>query len=920
MTIRKLIIWVCAVGFLTSKVSAQTPLTDSLEQALKSAKNETRVDLLNQLTYEFITQDNEKVVHYNNEALRLSEQINYKKGQAIAYTYRGVSEYLSGQLTEGHENLNHGLTLSRKVGDRANEGYALLQLGNCSLDEVENDSAEFFLKSAYEIFKDSTDPTTLSKVYRNLSAVYGQRYQYDRQQFYLDRSIAIRRLLPNKALLVEALTLKANNSLRRMDLESAEAILSEAEALAKKQPAFEESRNDFRHLRALILFQRGEFDHAAILVDSARDYFLKTNLIRKYVTLLMDISRVFSYRGEYELALNNLYSALKLSKLHDFESETYAIRTEIGWINFNLGDHSQALRLANEALETKPKKQLKVDYANALTLKGVSLTETNDFTSAATSLHEALEIYVRLDDSHGKSETLMNLGYLEAKQGHYEKAMSLYEESIALAKISDYSFGIAWSSWGLGDIYFKKGNFGKAAYFLDQSEQFAYKIDANEVLIRSFNTRRDLLAAQNRYKESLVYSIKANELNDSIHRTDLARRFLNLEKLQEIEQRDHDIMVLQQDKQLAEDKIRLQESKLQQQYILIIAGVAGIVLLGALAFLYYRFYKQIKTLNITITDKNNRIQSQADKLKEVNEELSQLYREVSEQNEEILAQSNKLSESHENISELNRNLERIVADKTVELRTTNDELVRYNHELLQYSYTVSHNLRGPVARILGLSGLAQSETDTEKVKEWVRLLSTTAADLDLIIKDLSKLLDLRNEPNQYREIVTFETEWNQSLSLLQDSLTGEEQMESDFNALPRMITVRAMIQSIFYNLLSNSIKFRSPKRALMVTATSRYDNGQAIIEFTDNGLGFDVERHSEKVFKLYTRFHTHVEGRGLGLYLIKVQLEILNGTVEVMSKLDEGSMFVITIPLVKDPHMADLDTVSVQSSSDSRRS
>lgn len=902
MTILKLFILLCAIQCLAPKVLAQSSPTDSLEQTLKTSRNQTKVDLLNQLTYEFITQDNEKVIQYNTQALRLAEQINYKKGEAIAYTYRGVSEYLTGHLEQGHANLNRGLNLSREIGDKTNEGYTLLQLGNCSLEEVENDSAEFFLKAAYEIFKDSTDPTNLSKVYRNMSAVYGQRYQYDKQQHYLDRSIAIRRLLPDKVLLVDALALKANNSLRRRDVENAETILTEAEALTNHRMEFEESRNDFRHLRALILFESGKFDEAAILVDSARDYYLNTNLIRKYVTLLIDISEVFSNRGEYELALNNLYSALKLSKLHNFDSETYTIRTDIGWINFNLGDYTQALQLANEALEAKPKKQLKVDFANALTLKGVTQTETNDFPSAATNLNEALQVYIQLNDNRGKSETFMNLGYLEAKQGHFEKAKSLYYESIALAKTSHYPYGIAWSSWGLGDIYFKQRDFKKAAYHLDQSEHYAYEVEANEILIRSFNTRRDLLAAQNRYKESLVYSIKASDLNDSIHRKDLARRFFNLEKLQEIEQRDHDIMVLQQEKLLAEDQIRLQQAALQQQYILLLAGVIGIMLLGVIALVYYRFYKKIKALNISILEKNNRIQMQADKLAEMNNELSQLYEEVSERNEEILAQSSKLSESNHNITELNRNLERLVADKTLELRTTNDELVRYNNELLQFSYTVSHNLRGPVARILGLSVLAQSEHNTIKIKEWIDLMSNTASDLDLIIKDLSKLLDLRHEPNRYRENVELQTEWNQSISLLKDSFTGQENIESNFEDLPRIVTVRAMIQSIFYNLLSNSIKFRSPKRILTVTAKSRYENGKAIIEIADNGLGFDIDRYGEKLFKLYTRFHTHVEGRGLGLYLIKTQLEVLDGTIEVASELDHGSRFLITIPYNMDVH------------------
>src|SRR5688500_17203899 len=78
---------------------------DSLEQKLPSTQGTHRVDLLNQLTYEFITRDNAKATSYNSKALTLSDQIGYKKGMAVAYTYRGVYEYLSGQFPVAHDDL-----------------------------------------------------------------------------------------------------------------------------------------------------------------------------------------------------------------------------------------------------------------------------------------------------------------------------------------------------------------------------------------------------------------------------------------------------------------------------------------------------------------------------------------------------------------------------------------------------------------------------------------------------------------------------------------------------------------------------------------------------------------------------------------------------------------------------------------------
>jgi signal transduction histidine kinase len=422
-------------------------------------------------------------------------------------------------------------------------------------------------------------------------------------------------------------------------------------------------------------------------------------------------------------------------------------------------------------------------------------------------------------------------------------------------------------------------------------------------MVSNFNTRRDLLAAQHRFKEALQFSILANQLKDSLHKSDVARRFVNLEKIQQIEQRNRDIRLLQQDKILAENKIQLQEDKLEQQSILLIAGLIGLFMLAFLALIYYRFYSRIKTLNVSIVDKNTRIQAQADRLQEVNLELNRLYNEVSEQKKEIQTQTDKLSESNKSILEMNRSLEKIVAEKTVELRKINAELIKKNNELFQFSYTVSHNLRGPVARLLGLVDLSEKENIPGQAKQLIHFINKTAFELDQIVNDLIKILELRNEPQQHREIVSLEDEWRQTVSLLRDSLIGNEEISVNFEALPEITTVRSLLQNILYNLLSNAIKFRSPERDLKVIATSRSEDGSAILEIADNGLGFNIELHQEKVFKLYRRFHAHIGGRGVGLYLIKTQVEVLHGSVEATSQPGKGSTFRIILPLNSEEHL-----------------
>jgi signal transduction histidine kinase len=110
-------------------------------------------------------------------------------------------------------------------------------------------------------------------------------------------------------------------------------------------------------------------------------------------------------------------------------------------------------------------------------------------------------------------------------------------------------------------------------------------------------------------------------------------------------------------------------------------------------------------------------------------------------------------------------------------------------------------------------------------------------------------------------------------------------------------SVKAFIQSIFYNLLSNAYKYRSPERALSISVNARKLNDTVEITVSDNGLGIDLTKHRDSVFKLFKRFHLNADGRGLGLYLVKEQVEALGGTIDIQSQPDVGTTFIIRHPV-----------------------
>ena len=105
---------------------------------------------------------------------------------------------------------------------------------------------------------------------------------------------------------------------------------------------------------------------------------------------------------------------------------------------------------------------------------------------------------------------------------------------------------------------------------------------------------------------------------------------------------------------------------------------------------------------------------------------------------------------------------------------------------------------------------------------------------------------------------------------------------------------KSYLESIFLNLLTNSIKYKSPDKQLKITITSKTINDKVILYFKDNGIGIDLDRNKHKIFGLYQRFHNHPDSKGLGLYLVKSQVETMGGTIEVSSKVGKGTTFTIT--------------------------
>lgn len=230
-----------------------------------------------------------------------------------------------------------------------------------------------------------------------------------------------------------------------------------------------------------------------------------------------------------------------------------------------------------------------------------------------------------------------------------------------------------------------------------------------------------------------------------------------------------------------------------------------------------------------------------------------------------------------------------------------NEMLQRNRDLEQFAYIVSHNLRAPVANIIGITDYMMSiEMEADEKEEMNNGLKKSVLHLDEVIKDLSTILQMKREISEKKEKVKFSEILN-NVQLSIETLINNEQavFKSDFSAVGEIVTLKSYLHSIFYNLISNSIKYRRPDAAPVIEIGSTVVGNRIEVTYKDNGLGIDLERKGDQVFGLYKRFHTHTEGKGLGLYMVKTQVETLGGTISIKSKINEGTEFKIEFEVEK---------------------
>ncbi len=223
-------------------------------------------------------------------------------------------------------------------------------------------------------------------------------------------------------------------------------------------------------------------------------------------------------------------------------------------------------------------------------------------------------------------------------------------------------------------------------------------------------------------------------------------------------------------------------------------------------------------------------------------------------------------------------------------------LTKLNDDLKQLAYMTSHDLRTPVGNLLSVFSLLDvSKIQDEETLEFIGILKTTT---DSLKNTLNSYVDALVEKNR-SDVNVEELDLNGCLNAVLQSMqsiikNSNAVITADFSKVKTVMFNKAYLESIFLNLISNSIKYAKPNSVPVISITSkRHTRGTQLI-FADEGLGFDLKKVKGKIFGFNQKFHENADSKGIGLYLVYNHITSLGGSISIKSKVNEGTKFTLS--------------------------
>ncbi|MEJ1238158.1 tetratricopeptide repeat protein [Chryseolinea sp. T2] len=830
---------------------------DSLKQLLTDLNDHRqRVDVLVDLSTRLFDIDLDEGYKYASDAQEEAATIKYEQGQRLALILMAYRYVCSGDFRQAISTYQKSDAL--RSGEDDILAYSFVSRANVYRSLAQYDSSRYLYTQAVKLLGTHPNNRYLAYAYKSLGRLEVILWRNKDAEFYYKKALAIYEEAKRANGQAEVLFLLSEVSKHLTDYDQAARLQQQGCEIA--------DHNDSEYLTLLCHRNRGDYYyHLGDYLKSLEELLQALNILRVrdqpqvLASLFNQLAEVYDALGQYDLSLKYYLDALKIWERMGVKYEMAKLFSEIGWIYKNQSNFAQAKAYMERSLTLRQEIKDEHGISNSYNVLGVLYYQEKRYDKALDYLNRSIEIRRRIDHREGVSACIFNMAAVYEDLGQLDKALNYQFEALEIDERIGNKQGLSISYNQIGQLYSKMHNYPEAFKFLTKASDLARQTGSKNLVMANRLVMSKYFEQMGDYKSALKWHQSYTNINDSIFSEGNAMKVAEMQALYQIEQKDQQIELLNQNKVIQLDQIKLQRAQIGQQRIIIIGGLIGLVLISIFAYKTYQYTSRMRRANY----------------------------EIIEQKEEIQAQSEELIEANQTIASINRDLELKVNARTTDLRQAYKELDTF-------FYRSSHDFRRPLTTFLGLAEVAKITVKDPNALELFAKVKETAHNLDKMLVKLQSISDVGTQHLVYKEVLlkeiidsvldAFKTE----IELMSIKVTTSIDLTSSFFSYP------AMIRIIIENLVENSIGFASiAEPRIDIRAYNLGDN--VVIKVEDNGQGIDPALQ-EKVFDMYFRGSERSKGNGLGLYIVRKAVEKLNGAIELTSAVGKGASFRILLP------------------------
>lgn len=595
--------------------------------------------------------------------------------------------------------------------------------------------------------------------------------------------------------------------------------------------------------------QKGLYDQAMYQYKTALSIARSQGFKDREKVLLNNLGIVSYLIGNYDDALEFHFQSLRLREQIGNELEIATSNNNIGLVYYKIKDFDRAIRYFERSLTIRESLN-NVNGLDAILINlGLCYAGQGDFEKAITYFDRTLEICLKGCDNQIEIEALGGLGSAYYSVDELDKAEERLKTSNSLAESLGYSSYQVINLNYLAKIKFKQDSLEKSLSYLNASQKIALGTNYRPWIRDNFHLFGQVFSKKSDFQQAYQFQTKYDSLNSEIinegiikNLADIQADYLERENLQTIASQDEEI---------------------SRRTTLLILSVIIIFLITVILFILYRI-NQLR--------------------KKANQQLSEANAIIEQQNKEL--------------TDVNNVLEEKVKERTKELKDTNAALLKSNTDLDNFIYKTSHDIRGPLATLQGMCNIALMDIEEPKSVDYFEKIGRTADRLNeilsklLVINQINNSLITSNPIDVKRLIKDILIEYQQS--------PGANKIRVD-NQVERMDNFKSdevLLKIILNNLISNAYKFYNSSNRVdswIRIDASQCNNGHVEFNVIDNGIGID-ETAAGKIFEIFSKASEVSDSAGLGLYLVKLAVEKLDGTI-AHSKTKEGyTQFKVELP------------------------